>query len=79
MSYRITLDPNDPSVVRVSRRIWRSLPVYLPFSTITRMGPTLAIKEAAKQIDADRKARLARAKAAGLLVGYLRKLFSGDE
>jgi len=66
MSYRITLDPYDPSIARISRRILPALPLYLPGAARSRATPAEALAAAAAQIDADMKARAERRAAAGV-------------
>lgn len=78
MPYRITLDPVDPTIARVSRRIHRKIPLYLPLATRTGMSAGGAIRHCADLIVKDQDARAVRAKAARSLLAWLVGLFSAQ-
>nr|WP_170540890.1 hypothetical protein [Ruegeria arenilitoris] len=75
MPYRITLDPVDPTIARASRRIHHKIPLYVPLATRSRPSVVDAIDACAFAIEADRKARAERAKAARSLLAWISGLF----
>lgn len=75
MSYRITLDPADPSIARISRRVLRAVPFYAPLATVSRGSSLAAISDAAEMVAADQAERRARRAAAALWIRFFSGLF----
>ncbi|MEM9426644.1 MAG: hypothetical protein AAGA06_08065 [Pseudomonadota bacterium] len=74
--YRITLDPIDPSIARVTRRLHPSLPLYLvAVATRSRGTPISAALAAAAAMDEDMKLRAEAAAARASFFAWLGRLF----